>query len=30
MMTGKPGILESDIVDSEAREVDDDKPDGET
>lgn len=30
MMTGKPGILESDIVDSEAREIDEDKPDGET
>ena len=29
MMTGKPGVLESDIVDSEAREIDDDKPDGE-
>lgn len=30
MATGKSPILESDIVDSEAREVDDDKPDGET
>ena len=29
MMTGKPGVLESDIIDSEAREVDDDKSDGE-
>ncbi len=30
MMTGKPAVLESDIVDSEAREVDDNKPDGES
>lgn len=30
MATGKSPVLESDIVDSEAREVDGDKPDGET
>ena len=29
MATGKPAVLESDIVDSEAREVNDDKSDGE-
>jgi len=30
MATGKTAVLESDIVDSEAREIDEDKPDGET
>ncbi|MBR5347852.1 MAG: hypothetical protein IK125_01300 [Lachnospiraceae bacterium] len=29
MATGKPAVLESDIIDSEAREVEDDKSDGE-